>query len=131
MNSKEQKCVFCQNGTNRIIDETELSHVIYDNFPVSNLHTLIIPNRHVSDFFELYQPEIDDLFELLKKHKNRISSMDNNVTGFNVGINIGKDAGQTVMHCHIHLIPRRNNDTPDPRGGVRGVIPGKQKYNLL
>ena len=67
--------------------------------------------------------------QILKKQKKLLSDLDKKISGFNVGINIGKDAGQSIMHCHIHLIPRRKGDVEDPRGGVRGVIPAKQKYN--
>tara|TARA_B110000438_G_scaffold273670_1_gene293226 strand:+ start:1030 stop:1350 length:321 start_codon:yes stop_codon:yes gene_type:complete len=98
------------------------------SYPVTKHHTLIITNRHVSDYFELTEIEIKDLNEILKDQKKQLSELDKEISGFNVGVNIGKDAGQSIMHCHIHLIPRRNGDVEDPRGGVRGVIPSKQKY---
>ena len=78
--------------------------------------------------FELTKDESKSLIEILSEQKEKLSISDKTITGFNIGINIGKDAGQTIMHCHIHLIPRRPNDVEDPRGGVRGVIPEKQKY---
>ena len=101
---------------------------VRDDYPVTELHTLIIPHRHFFDFFELSQPELEAVFALLEQIKSNIETLDSSVTGFNVGVNSGKDAGQTIFHCHIHLIPRRKGDMDDPRGGVRGVIPEKQQY---
>jgi diadenosine tetraphosphate (Ap4A) HIT family hydrolase len=83
----------------------------------------------VSDYFDLEKKEITELSEILNSQKNELQKLDSKITGFNIGVNIGKDAGQSIMHCHIHLIPRRKGDVEDPRGGVRGVIPAKQKYN--
>ena len=97
-------------------------------YPVTEHHTLIIANRHVSDYFDLKKEEIIELNEILNNQKKDLQQLDNQITGFNIGVNIGKDAGQSIMHCHIHLIPRRKGDVEDPRGGVRGVIPSKQKY---
>ena len=97
-------------------------------YPVTEHHTLIISNRHVSNFFELNDEENKELSLILKDQKKELQNLDKTITGFNVGVNIGKDAGQSIMHCHIHLIPRRKGDVEDPRGGVRGVIPAKQKY---
>ena len=91
-------------------------------------HTLIIPKRHVPSFFDLTSEEQSSFLQILNSQKEKIRLQDNTVTGFNVGINDGKDSGQTVMHCHIHLIPRRKGDMENPRGGVRGVIPEKQSY---
>jgi len=103
--------------------------VVRDNkFPVTKYHTLIAPHRHVSDFFDLNNNELDDLAKVLKKQRQLLLSLDKKITGFNVGVNAGVDAGQSIMHCHIHLIPRRKGDMDNPRGGVRGVIPSKQKY---
>jgi ATP adenylyltransferase len=95
---------------------------------VTPLHTLIIPKRHIADYFELYQPELNAIHRMLEEQRADIMKQDEKVTGFNIGINAGRDAGQTVFHAHVHLIPRRNGDVEDPRGGVRGVIPSKQKY---
>ena len=97
-------------------------------YPVTKHHTLIITNRHIDDFFDLTKDEMIDLDEVLKEQKKELKKLDNEISAFNVGVNIGKDAGQSIMHCHIHLIPRRKGDVEDPRGGVRGVIPEKQKY---
>ena len=93
------------------------------------MHTLIIPKRHVADYFELYQPELNAIHTLLREMKDAIKSEDDSVVGFNVGINSGEAAGQTIFHAHIHLIPRRVRDTENPQGGVRGVIPGRQQYD--
>ena len=121
-------CIFCELASDRFIDETELTLVLRDAFPVTDLHTLIIPKRHVSDYFNLTIAERDDIQNLLLKHKDLIENEDSSVSGFNVGNNIGLSAGQTVFHVHTHLIPRRDGDVESPRGGVRGVIPGKQTY---
>ena len=125
---REQGCPFCELPTSRIIAENELALVFRDGFPVTTDHTLIIPKRHVADYFDLYPPERNAIEALLQQQKSAIKSADTSVTGFNIGINAGADAGQTVFHCHIHLIPRRSGDVEDPRGGVRGVIPDRQKY---
>ena len=121
-------CVFCEIPKGRVIAENELAYAILDAFPVTEHHTLIIPKRHISDYFSLYQPERNAIQSLLEQRRDEILKIDPTVTGFNVGNNIGETAGQTVMHCHTHLIPRRNNDVANPRGGVRGVIPDKQNY---
>ena len=85
-------------------------------------------NVLVSNYFDLNENELNDLNKILKNQRQSLLDLDKEITGFNVGINVGKDAGQTIMHCHIHLIPRRKGDIENPRGGVRGVIPSKQKY---
>ncbi|MDA7550338.1 HIT domain-containing protein [Rhodobacteraceae bacterium] len=125
---RDSDCLFCNDCAGRVIDENELCFAIRDSFPVTELHTLIIPKRHVADYFELYQPEHNAIQELLSKHRQDISDQDPSVTGFNVGINAGRSAGQTIFHVHVHLIPRREGDVEEPRGGVRGVIPAKQVY---
>jgi diadenosine tetraphosphate (Ap4A) HIT family hydrolase len=127
---RKDGCLFCEIDPERIIGEDELSYMIRDAFPVTELHTLVIPKRHVETFFDLYQPERNSIFRLLDIAKVEIQNLDSNVTGFNIGMNSGVSAGQTIDHCHIHLIPRRDGDVADPRGGVRGVIPEKQKYKL-
>jgi len=125
---RDADCVFCNDCAGRTIAENELCFAIRDGFPVTDLHTLIIPKRHVADYFDLYQPELNAIHDLLAQQKQRITQEDSTVTGFNVGINAGKSAGQTVFHVHVHLIPRRDGDLEEPRGGVRGVIPNKQSY---
>ena len=126
--SKEQ-CIFCNKTNCKIIDNTNYFFIIRDTaYPVTKHHTLIVSNRHVSNYFELSNDEVIELNKILNNQRKKLQEMDNQITGFNVGVNIGKDAGQSIMHCHIHLIPRRKGDVEDPRGGVRGVIPSKQKY---
>ena len=100
----------------------------YCNIIVTYLHTLIIPTRHIETYFDLNPEELYELPNIIKEHRNRIIKLDESVTAFNIGINSGEDAGQTVMHCHVHLIPRRKGDVKNPRGGIRGVIPEKQNY---
>jgi diadenosine tetraphosphate (Ap4A) HIT family hydrolase len=125
---RELGCLFCKILSDRIIEDTELCYAVRDAFPVTPMHTLVIPKRHVADYFDLYQPERNAIEALLHQQRKVILSQDGSVTGFNVGINAGQSAGQTVFHVHIHLIPRRDGDTHDPRGGVRGVIADKQRY---
>ena len=121
-------CVFCNINKSRIEIENDLALSFKDLYPVTEGHTLVIPKRRVQSFFELNSNEKKAMFELLESQKQDLQNKDKLITGFNIGINDGQDAGQTVMHCHIHLIPRRKGDMKDPRGGVRGVIPGKQSY---
>lgn len=121
-------CLFCCMAPSRIVAESELCYAIRDGFPVTPLHTLVIPKRHVADYFDLYQPELNAITRMLGEMRANISRQDTSVTGFNIGVNAGAAAGQTIFHVHVHLIPRRNGDVSDPRGGVRGVIPAKQKY---
>ena len=129
MSSVQEDCIFCKKINCKILKQLKYFFIIRDTvYPVTEHHTLIITNRHVSDFFELSDEENIELNQILKDQKKELKDLDNNISGFNVGINIGKDAGQSIMHCHIHLIPRRKGDVEDPRGGVRGVIPERQKY---
>lgn len=128
-NKREDGCLFCEIEDERMVAENELCFAIRDGYWVTKHHTLIIPKRHVSDFFDLHQPEINAIHVLLADVKREIEKVDDTVTGFNVGINNGEDAGQTIFHSHIHLIPRRKGDIEGgPRGGVRGVIPEKRNY---
>ena len=121
-------CLFCSLPTGReIIAESATAYAIFDKFPVSKGHALVIPTRHVSNYFDLTLQEQMDCLILLNVAK-AILQKQFNPDGFNVGINIHAAAGQTVPHAHIHLIPRYQDDVPEPRGGVRGVIPGKQAY---
>tara|TARA_B100000676_G_scaffold307277_1_gene365342 strand:+ start:599 stop:985 length:387 start_codon:yes stop_codon:yes gene_type:complete len=124
----KSECFFCNLPEERIISEGEQCIVIRDGYPVTELHTLIITRRHVANYFDLTDAERLEVYQHLEQQKMRIEKEDKTVSGFNIGMNCGKDAGQTVMHFHLHLIPRRMGDMDDPRGGVRGVIPEKQKY---
>ena len=129
MSNLDQDCFFCNKARRESIHSSKFLFVVRDNkFPVTKHHTLIVPHRHISDFFDLNNNELDDLAKLLKKQRQLLLNLDKEITSFNVGVNVGVDAGQSIMHCHIHLIPRRKGDMDDPRGGVRGVIPSKQKY---
>jgi ATP adenylyltransferase len=121
-------CIFCDIEPGRIVAENDLAYAIYDGYPVTELHTLIIPKRHAETYFELTKEEREACHQLLVKLKDQIQLQDSAIDGFNIGTNNGESAGQTVFHCHIHLIPRRPGDTDNPKGGVRGVIPGKQQY---
>lgn len=121
-------CVFCNLDESRIEIENDLALSFKDLYPVTNGHTLVIPKRRVQSFFDLTEEETAAMFELLHLQKEDLKNKDSSITGFNIGVNDGEDAGQTIMHCHIHLIPRRSGDMEDPRGGVRGVIPEKQSY---
>ena len=120
-------CPFCTLPAHRIIDANEHGIVVRDGFPVSKCHTLIIPKRHVGSFFEITDEERADLLVLLNKAKVVIQE-EFNPDGYNIGINDGPAAGQTVPHLHLHLIPRYKGDRNDPRGGVRWIIPEKADY---
>ena len=128
MNNKRVDCIFCSIPRGRIISENDLTFAIRDNYPVTTLHSLIIPKRHVADYFSLTKDELLSCDALLKEVKNSIKAEDESVKAFNVGINSGEAAGQTIFHCHIHLIPRRVGDVENPRGGIRQLIPGKGDY---
>ncbi len=121
-------CPFCQIAASRVVGENELAYAVRDGFPVTGLHSLVIPKRHAKTYFELTADEILACDSLIKQLREGILEQDPTVTGFNIGINAGECAGQTVFHCHIHLIPRRAGDVERPRGGVRNVIPGKGDY---
>lgn len=126
-----KECPFCSvfnnDVTNRIITQNDFSFVIRDGYPVSEGHTLIIPKRHIASFFEATNEERNALLFLLDSSK-KILDKEFKPDSYNIGINDGEAAGQTVPHLHIHLIPRYKGDMKDPKGGVRGVIPEKQKY---
>jgi ATP adenylyltransferase len=122
-------CPFCPEEIHsKIIEEYGAVWAIMDNYPVTKGHLLVIPRRHTPDFFPMTPDEAKDAGHLLRQLRERLSRQDSTISGFNIGINCGFSAGQTIMHAHIHLIPRRDGDTPRPRGGVRGVIPDKMSY---
>ena len=120
-------CPFCALPAERILILADEALVIRDAFPVSPGHTLVIPRRHIGSFFELSDAERTCMVELLARAKAELD-LSFQPDGFNIGINDGAAAGQTVQHLHLHLIPRYRGDVPDPRGGVRWVMPGKAKY---
>jgi len=128
MRDPNNPCLFCNIKESGLVDENILAYASYDTYPVSELHCLIIPKRHVKDYFELTNDEVVACNGLIKKIKEEILLKDPSVKGFNIGSNVGKTAGQSVLHCHIHLIPRREGDVENPQGGVRSVIPLKQHY---
>ena len=125
--SGTDRCPFCTLPQERIILQSDLALVIRDGFPISPGHTLIIPKRHVGSFFEVTAEERDSLLRLLDEAKAALDA-EFHPAGYNIGINDGVPAGQTVPHLHIHLIPRYSGDTLDPRGGVRWIFPDKAKY---
>lgn len=121
-------CIFCEMPEERVIARNTHAFAIRDGFPVTPGHTLIIPKTHVLDYFELSNDQLLACDDLLREIKQHIQTDDPTVDGFNIGMNAGLSAGQTVFHCHIHLIPRRTGDVENPRGGVRHTIPGKGFY---
>ena len=121
-------CIFCNAKESGIAAENEFAYASYDSYPVSDFHCLIIPKRHVKDYFEMSDEELLACNDLITKIKNEILAKDKTVKAFNIGTNAGKMSGQSIMHCHIHLIPRREGDVENPQGGVRSVIPKKQHY---
>ena len=128
MRDPNNPCLFCNIKESGLALENDKAYASYDSYPVSHLHCLIIPKRHVKDYFDLTDEEILSCNDLIKKIKNEILKKDSSVLGFNIGTNAGKIAGQSIMHCHIHVIPRRKGDVDNPQGGVRAVIPLKQHY---
>ena len=124
-----EECLFCnwKSQKEKIILENELAFATFDEFAVSKGHMLFITKRHCKDFFETTLEEKNAIFELIDKAKEIIDKKFS-PSGYNIGMNCGASAGQTVMHIHIHLIPRYNGDVDNPKGGVRGVIPQKQNY---
>jgi ATP adenylyltransferase len=125
---RDRNCIFCQLPQNRIIAENELAITFCDAYPVTGEHTLVVPKRHVADWFQLHQPEYNAIQSLVENQRLTLLKQDKSIAGFNIGINIGEVAGQTVFHAHLHLIPRRLGDVPRPEGGVRNTIPGKGEY---
>ena len=128
MKDPNNPCLFCNTDNKEYIFENNLAYSTFDTYPVSEFHLLIVPKRHIKNYFELTNNEMIACNKIILLSKNKIEQMDQTIKGFNIGINCGKVAGQSIMHCHIHLIPRRESDVENPQGGVRGVIPSKQHY---
>jgi ATP adenylyltransferase len=129
--NRETDCLFCDiqmTGQDRIISENNLSYAIRDGFPVTEGHTLFIPKRHVLDYFGLVPAEVNAINRLIAEQKKLLQEKDSTIDGFNIGMNCGVTAGQTIFHCHVHLIPRRKGDVENARGGVRHIIAGKGYY---
>lgn len=125
---REAGCAFCDVESKRVVAENALAVAVRDGYPVTALHTLVIPKRHTDTYFNLFTSERRAIEQLIDSQRMEIATKDQEVGGFNIGINAGEVAGQTVMHCHVHLIPRRGGDVSNPRGGVRHIIPGKGDY---
>ena len=121
-------CPFCELPNERIVLQNLSATAFFDGYPVTEGHSLVIPKRHVADYWGLTEIERADCHALLQEMREEITRKDPSVTGFNLGTNAGASAGQTVFHCHFHLIPRRDGDVERPRGGIRHVIPGKGFY---
>jgi diadenosine tetraphosphate (Ap4A) HIT family hydrolase len=128
---EKNQCLFCEiqaSNRERIIAENSLVYAIRDGFPVTEGHTLFIPKRHTLDYFSLKQEEVLAINQLMELHRKLLQKEDPTIDGFNIGMNCGETAGQTIFHCHVHLIPRRKGDVENPRGGVRHIIAGKGFY---
>ena len=128
MRDPNNPCLFCSIIESGLAMENELAYASYDTYPVSEMHCLIIPKRHVKNYFEMTNEEVISCNELIKNIKKEVELKDPTIKGFNIGTNIGEISGQSILHCHIHLIPRREGDVENPQGGVRSVIPSKQHY---
>ena len=128
MKDPNNPCLFCSVKKSGCAHENELAYASYDSYPVSEHHCLIIPKRHIKDYFDLSNDELVACNDLIKIVKKEITNKDPLVKGFNLGTNIGIVSGQSIFHCHFHLIPRREGDVDNPQGGVRSVIPNKQHY---
>jgi ATP adenylyltransferase len=126
---RDPRCPFCSESVRAAaVDVGRLVYAIEDAAPVTPGHILVVPKRHTRDFFTMSSEELRDTEALLRSLRESILRNDPTVTGFNVGVNCGASAGQTLMHAHIHLIPRRDGDTDERRGGVRGVVPARTEY---
>jgi len=131
---RTKDCLFCDVQTidrKRIIAENSLAYAIRDGFPVTEGHTLFIPKRHTIDYFGLVPAEVSAINQLMEAQRKFLLESDSTIGGFNIGMNCGEIAGQSVWHCHVHLIPRRKGDVEFPKGGVRHVIPYKGNYEDL
>ena len=128
MKNPNNTCLFCNISKTGLAKENNLAYASYDSYPVTNFHCLIIPKRHVKDYFDLNENEVIACNQLINDIKKEIELKDPKVKGFNIGCNVGKVSGQSIFHCHIHIIPRREGDVENPQGGVRSVIPLKQHY---
>lgn len=124
---RDDECLFCQRNF-KILSENGTAFAFEDKYPVVKNHILVVPNRHVTTFFDLGSYEKNACLLLVEKIRKKILEKDKTVTGFNVGVNDGLDAGQTIFHCHIHVIPRRKGDVVNPTGGIRNIIPNKGSY---
>ncbi|MDH3220598.1 MAG: HIT family protein [Gammaproteobacteria bacterium] len=124
------RCIMCELRADRfeIVDENELCLTLRDSYPVTEGHRLIIPRRHAENYFDLNVEEVAAATRLMHQARTRLQADDASISGFNIGMNCGKSAGQSVFHAHIHLIPRRDGDQENPQGGVRKIFPEKAAY---
>ena len=121
-------CIFCDLSPESVVASNSLAVAFRDRYPVTEGHTLVVPRRHVTDFFDMTTAEVSAVLQLAGDQRLQLQADDRTIQGFNIGVNIGQASGQTISHCHLHLIPRRSGDVEDPRGGIRHVIPGKGYY---
>ena len=124
---EQSYCPFCCLEESRILLESEFALAFLDAFPITQGHMLVVARRHVASLFDLPEEEQAAVWKLVALVRERMMT-DRKPDGFNIGVNDGAAAGQTVMHAHVHVIPRRRGDVADPRGGVRWVVPGKAPY---
>jgi len=127
VSNKNNDCPFCEVSASEIVLNNELCIARWDKYPVSDGHVLIIPFRHFSNYFDATEDEKNAIWSLVDDIKHEIRQ-EHSPDGYNIGMNIGRAAGQSIPHLHVHIIPRYEGDMDDPRGGIRGVIPEKQKY---
>jgi diadenosine tetraphosphate (Ap4A) HIT family hydrolase len=123
----DEKCPFCRLDAARIYAENDVAIATPDAFPIGQGHTLVVPRRHVASIFDLTDEEQATIWRLVAKVRAKLQH-DLNPDAFNIGVNDGRAAGQTIMHAHVHIIPRRKGDSHDPRGGIRWIKPDKAKY---
>jgi diadenosine tetraphosphate (Ap4A) HIT family hydrolase len=120
-----KKCPFCPPKEDEVIVKNDLAIAVWDSYPVTKMHALVVPARHAEDYFALTSEEVLACHDLLHKVRKLAQSHDPSIEGFNVGTNVGGTAGQKVLHCHFHIIPRRGSDKDESKGGIRNVIPKK------
>ena len=123
----QSDCIFCDLGDEEIVIKNQYCYARWDKYPVSDGHALIIPFRHISNYFDVSEDEKSAIWTLVDDMKHLIRQ-EYSPDGYNIGINVGRAAGQSIPHLHVHIIPRYEGDVVDPRGGVRGVITEKQSY---
>lgn len=127
MTEQPPLCPFCSVGAERIAVQNDLALALHDAFPLTQGHTLVVPRRHVADYFDLSPREQAAIWELVNRVRELLA-MESQPDGYNLGVNVGLAAGQTVGHAHVHVIPRCHGDTDDPRGGVRWIFPKLARY---